>query len=141
MALEKDEQALFINFLKNSDNYNHWYPIFAVMLGTGMRVGEVIGLRWQDIDFEKNTISVNHTLIYYNKGKGRSNIFTVNPPKTKSGYRTIPMLPEVREAFLQEKQYQADAVTGATNTSNGVSNMLKDCLSNYIEYFKTLKTK
>ena len=108
MALEKDEQALFINFLKNSDNYNHWYPIFAVMLGTGMRVGEVIGLRWQDIDFEKNTISVNHTLIYYNKGKGKSNIFTVNPPKTKSGYRTIPMLPEVREAFLQEKQYQAD---------------------------------
>lgn len=41
----------------------------------------------------------------------------------------------------EEKQYQADAVTGATNTSNGVSNMLKDCLSNYIEYFKTLKTK
>ena len=36
----------------------------------------------------------------------------------------------------EEKQYQADAVTGATNTSNGVSNMLKDCLSNYIEYFK-----
>ncbi len=41
----------------------------------------------------------------------------------------------------EEKQYQADAVTGATNTSNGVSNMLKDCLSNYVEYFKTLKTK
>ena len=41
----------------------------------------------------------------------------------------------------EKKQYQADAVTGATNTSNGVSNMLKDCLSNYIEYFKTLKTK
>ena len=41
----------------------------------------------------------------------------------------------------EEKQYQVDAVTGATNTSNGVSNMLKDCLSNYIEYFKTLKTK
>lgn len=37
--------------------------------------------------------------------------------------------------------FEADAVTGATNTSNGVSNMLKDCLSNYVEYFKTLKTK
>ena len=41
----------------------------------------------------------------------------------------------------EEKKYKADAGTGATNTSNGVSNMLKDCLSNYIEYFKTLKTK
>lgn len=37
--------------------------------------------------------------------------------------------------------FQADAVTGATNTSNGVSNMLKDCLSNYIEFFKTLKAE
>lgn len=41
----------------------------------------------------------------------------------------------------EEKQYQADAVTGATNTSNGVSNMLRDCLSNYVEYFKTLKAE
>ncbi len=40
-----------------------------------------------------------------------------------------------------DEKFQADAVTGATNTSNGVSNMLKDCLSNYVEYFKTLKTE
>ena len=40
-----------------------------------------------------------------------------------------------------DEKFQADAVTGATNTSNGVSNMLKNCLSNYIEYFKTLKTE
>lgn len=107
-ALEKDEQELFINFLKNNVNYNHWYPIFAVMLGTGMRVGEVTGLRWCDIDFEKNTVSVNHTLVNYSQGKGKGNIFAVNPPKTRSGVRTIPMLPEVRQAFLQEKQYQED---------------------------------
>ncbi len=52
---------------------------------------------------------------------------------------------EVKLAVVKGKKtaenFQADAVTGATNTSNGVSNMLKDCLSNYIEYFKTLKTK
>ncbi len=107
-ALTKPEQELFINFLKNSENYRHWYPVFAVMLGTGMRVGEVTGLRWCDVDFDKNIISVNHTLINYSKGTGKGNVFIVNPPKTKSGIRTIPMLPEVREAFLQEKQYQED---------------------------------
>ncbi len=83
--MEKSEQELFINFLKNNDNYNHWYPVFAVMLGTGMRVGEVTGLRWQDIDFDKNIISVNHTLVNYSRGKGKGNVFAVNPPKTKSG--------------------------------------------------------
>ncbi len=107
-ALEKSEQELFIKFLKNNTNYNHWYPVFAVMLGTGMRVGEVTGLRWQDVDFEKNTISVNHTLVYYSKGKNNGCVFAINQPKTKSGIRTIPMFPEVREALLQEKQYQED---------------------------------
>lgn len=52
---------------------------------------------------------------------------------------------EVKLAVVKGKKsdekFQADAVTGATNTSKGVSNMLHDCLSNYIEYFKTLKTE
>ena len=42
-ALTIPEQELFVNFLKSSIKYNHWYPVFAVMLGTGMRVGEVTG--------------------------------------------------------------------------------------------------
>lgn len=52
---------------------------------------------------------------------------------------------EVKLAVVKGKKsderFEADAVTGATNTSKGVSNMLHDCLSNYIEYFKTLKTE
>ena len=38
---------------------------FAVMIGTGLRVGEVTGLRWCDIDMESGMIDVNHTLVYY----------------------------------------------------------------------------
>lgn len=37
-ALTIAEQQLFLDFLKRNHTYNHWYPIFAVMLGTGMRV-------------------------------------------------------------------------------------------------------
>ena len=44
-ALTKQEQDLFLNFLKHSSQYQHWYPVFAVMIGTGMHVGEAVGLR------------------------------------------------------------------------------------------------
>ena len=45
-ALTVEEQKLFMDFLSKSHKYNHWYPIFAVMLCSGLRVGECTGLRW-----------------------------------------------------------------------------------------------
>ena len=106
-ALTVAEQELFLKFLASEKTqYHHWYPIFAVMVGTGMRVGEICGLRWQDIDFEAGIIDVNHTLVYYNHRNGDGCYFNVHTPKTKAGNRQIPMLDEVKEAFLLEKQYQ-----------------------------------
>lgn len=104
-ALTIEQQNNFISFLQKTPKYSHWYPIFAVMLGTGLRVGEATGLRWCDVDFENNTISVNHTLIYYNHSNNKC-YFGINTPKTKAGERTIPMIDSVREALLQEKEYQ-----------------------------------
>ena len=51
-ALTVAEQDIFLDFLATSNMYKHWYPIFALMLGTGLRVGEATGLRWDDVDFE-----------------------------------------------------------------------------------------
>ena len=107
-ALTVEEQKLFIDFLRNHPQYHHWYPVFAVMLGTGMRVGEIVGLRWCDIDLDKGLINVNHTLVYYNHGDGKGCSFSINTPKTKAGERTIPMLDFVKEAFLMEKKYQEE---------------------------------
>lgn len=107
-ALTIAEQQLFVDFLKKHPQYNHWYPVFVVMLGTGMRVGEIVGLRWCDIDLEKGIISVNHTLVYYNHGDGKGCSFSINTPKTRAGERTIPMLDFVKEAFLLEKKYQEE---------------------------------
>ena len=45
-----------VHFLKTHPVYEHWYPVFAVMIGTGLRVGEVTGLRWCDIDMENEKI-------------------------------------------------------------------------------------
>lgn len=105
-ALTLEEQKLFEDFLAKPGRYHRYQPVFTVMLWTGMRVGEVLGLRWEDIDFEKNEISVNHTLLHYDKGKGKGSDYKINPPKTKSSMRTVPMLAKVKEALLQERQYQ-----------------------------------
>ena len=111
-ALTKLEQDLLLKFLKDHPVYGHWYPIIAVMIGTGLRVGEVTGLRWCDIDLEEGFIDVNHTLVYYDHritdGK-KGCYFGINTPKTKAGERQVPMLGFVKEAFQIEKQFQKDA--------------------------------
>lgn len=107
-ALTIAEQELFLDFLRRENTpYHHWYPVFSVMAHTGMRVGEITGLRWEDVDLEKGMIEVNHTLVYYNHAEGGC-YFSVHTPKTKAGNRTIPMLHEVKEAFLEEKRFQME---------------------------------
>lgn len=108
-SLTRDEQDLFLDFIRNSQIYNHWYPIFAVMIGTGLRVGEVTGLRWCDIDIEKGVIDVNHTLVYYSHRSEVSKngcYFNVHTPKTTASNRQVPMLDFVKEAFMMEKEMQ-----------------------------------
>ena len=109
MALTRAEQDLFLDFLKNSRIYGHWYSVFAVMLGTGLRVGELTGLRWCDIDLENGVIDVNHTLIYYSHRSADSKqgcYFNINTPKTAASNRQVPMLDFVKDAFVKEKEVQ-----------------------------------
>lgn len=108
-ALTKPQQELLLDFLKRNRTYSHWYPIIAVMVGTGLRVGEVTGLRWCDIDLEEGVVDVNHTLVYYcHREEAAKNgcYFNVNTPKTKAGIRQVPMLDFVKEAFAMEREYQ-----------------------------------
>ena len=77
------------------------------MVGTGLRVGEITGLRWCDIDLDEGLIDVNHTLVYY-KHEVNGCYFSVNTPKTEAGHRTVLMLEFVKEAFMEEKRYQEE---------------------------------
>ena len=95
-----------MGFLARENNqYHHWQPIFTAMVGTGMSMGEICGLRWEDIDLDGGMIDVNHTLVYYNHAVDGC-YFNIHTPKTRAGERQIPMLEEVKEAFLAEKAYQ-----------------------------------
>lgn len=123
-GLTVPEQELFLSFLvSEKTQYHHWYPIFTVMLGTGMRVGEVCGLRWEDIDLENRMISVNHTLVYYNHAVDGC-YFNIHTPKTKAGERQIPMLENVKEAFEQEMVYQEYNNMKCSVTVDGFTNFI-----------------
>ena len=104
-ALTLEQEELFLGYLVRTSKYQHWYPIFYIMANTGMRVGEITGLRWCDVDMENGIISVNHTLVYYNHRDEKGCYFSIDTPKTKAGIREIPMTKGVKQAFLKELPY------------------------------------
>ena len=81
--LTREEQRIFLEAAKRSHNYNQ----YALILETGLRTGELIGLTWDAIDFEKRTLTVNKTLEYRHK----QGYWRAGPPKTPQSYRTIPL--------------------------------------------------
>ena len=111
-ALTVPQQERFLDFLNQSDMFGHWKNLITVFLGTGCRVGELIGLRWDDVDFKNNIISINHNCVYQLHGEGRSE-FHITTPKTSAGCREIPMLSEVKKALQDECHIQF--MTGGQN--------------------------
>ena len=81
--LTTEEQKLFLEAAKNTHNYNQ----FALILETGLRTGEMIGLTWDAIDWDNRTLTVNKTLEY----RHSQGFWRAGPPKTQSSYRTIPL--------------------------------------------------
>ena len=122
-ALSEAEQMVFERYLRRMDKSDRWYPVFTILLWTGMRVGELTGLRERDIDLENNIIHVRHTLVYFDKGDGRFG-YALNPPKTKAGRRDIPMLPKIKEAFLLQKKYQEEHGITCQITIDGCSDFI-----------------
>ena len=112
-ALTLEQQRAFLNYIADSPVYVHWLPLFMFLFGTGCRIGEAVGIRWDDVDFEKKEVFVNHSLEYM-INEDRKAAWHVSTPKTAAGTRTIPLLKEVEAALLDEMENQER--TGITNT-------------------------
>ena len=78
-----EEQKKFLEVAKRSHNYYQ----YALILETGLRTGELIGLTWDAIDWKNRTLTVNKTLEFRHKQKD----WRAGPPKTQHSYRTIPL--------------------------------------------------
>ena len=93
--LTRDEQIRFLETAKRSRNYNQ----YALILETGLRTGEMIGLTWDAIDFQNRTLTVNKTLEYRHK----QHFWRAGPPKTQQSYRTIPLTDRAYEILKEIK--------------------------------------
>lgn len=98
-VLTREEQAEFFECSKGTFYDN----LFVVAITTGLRQGELCALTWDDIDFEKKEISVTKTLLYQKLDGDSKKEFHINPPKTKSSKRTVPINRQCELAL--KKQY------------------------------------
>lgn len=98
--LSQEEQNRFLQQVENN-----WYKeMFYIMFLTGMRIGEVGGLKWEDVDFKNKCININRSLsCQYESGVKTVRLTT---PKTHNSYRKIPFMGEAEEMFLSQKKKQ-----------------------------------
>ena len=82
-VLSVEEEKKFLDVAKSSHNYYQ----YALMLETGLRTGEIIGLTWDAIDWKNHTLTVNKTLEF----RHNQHVWRAGPPKTQTSYRTIPL--------------------------------------------------
>lgn len=101
-ALTLSQQKRLLAFVEQNRIYNVYLPMLHIMIGTGLRCGELIGLTWEDIDMKNKSISIEKQLIYADYGDGYK-LHRV-PPKTDAGIRTIPMSEVVYKAFEKQKR-------------------------------------
>lgn len=95
-ALTIEEQKKFLETAKGTSNYNQ----YAFLLQTGLRTGELIGLKWSDIDFKRKVMHIERSMEYrHSVGEWR-----IGEPKSKSGYRDVPLTEEAISILKNQKE-------------------------------------
>lgn len=95
-ALTIDVQRKFLEAARDQSYENQ----YRFVLQTGLRTGELVGLKWDDIDFKNKTLTISRTMEYrYKVGEWR-----IGPPKSGSGYRTVPLTDEAIRILKAQKE-------------------------------------
>ena len=85
---------------------DHPYSLLIQMTAFyGLRRSEALGLKWDAIDFERDTITIKH-IVTNAKIDGKCEIVCADRAKTKSSLRTLPLIGSFREYFMQVKEAQ-----------------------------------
>ncbi len=101
-ALTEEEQVTFMQEAKSE-----WlYELIAMLLCTGMRVGEAAALTWRDIDYKNNVIHITKTISRTDEGK-----YTIGTPKSKTSIRDIPITERIKDILRSQAEKQ-DGIHG-----------------------------
>ena len=124
-SLTFPEQEAFLNYMKETPQFRHWCPLFTFLIGTGTRISEAVGIRWEDIHLkeEEPYIEINHNTVYYSREKGKC-YFSVTTPKTEAGIRIIPVMDSVKEALKEERKFQMEMGLRCQVEIDGYSNFV-----------------
>ena len=90
------------------DIEDRFYPLYYLAIHTGMRQAELIGLKWEDVDWNLSTIQVKRQVRHF---KGAS--YTFLEPKSKSGTRTIILGKQALEILKNHKREQEMLINSA----------------------------
>jgi integrase len=100
----KEEVDKLLDVLKEEND--PMYPMVFVDVYYGFRRSELLGLQWSAIDFDRNTISVEHRVYLDSESGDERNLSISDKLKTRNSRRTLPLIPSVRELLLQMKAQQ-----------------------------------
>lgn len=101
-VLSVEEQEVFTKAVRGTT----YELIYLTALVTGMRIGEILALTWNDIDWKNDNISVNKTLVMLHE-KGKKCELKFQTPKTAAGFRSIPVIPELKKMLKEHRVKQA----------------------------------
>ncbi|KSV57374.1 tyrosine-type recombinase/integrase [Acetivibrio ethanolgignens] len=96
------EQTLFLAAIAG----NFYEPLFQIALCTGLRIGELSALTWDDVDFEKKNLSVLRTLLYQKDYRTGEYGFRFQTPKSGSSKRIVPLIPDAVEILKKHRKAQ-----------------------------------
>lgn len=105
------------------------YPPIVVALETGMRIGGLSGLTWDNIDFKNERIHVQQTLWFVKNENGK--YFEMHEPKTEKGNRSIPMFPDVKKALKQQYEIKKNSLKRGHEPQAGFENFVFTTIDNH----------
>lgn len=122
-VLSVEDQSDFFDCCKGTfyDNF------FVVAVSTGMRIGELAALRWEDIEFENKLIHVRRTLVYQKYEEDEGKTFHFELPKTKTSFRDIPINRQC-EIALKKQYMQKNVISGKAPVEKMPEEQYRDLL-------------
>ena len=91
----------FARFIRSVQE-DRWGPLWLTLAGTGLRVGEALGLEWSDVSLDEETLRIRHALAWVGSTP------VLGQPKTEAGRRTVTLAQFIVRALHRQRAWQAE---------------------------------